>query len=323
LWGDNNRGSNRSDIWTFKVRVQFYNFEDPEWVVLRGILERKIGDLEIAFIRVGVEFLKDLSTLKRLKGKKRVVILESAYERFPLRKVGLLRRLRYIVLDMIFKEKADLYFVGSDGSGGDVLAEKFKVNYSILPPSRFILSRGNKVFAREKLNVPLNGIYVGYAGYPTEEFGFDLLGKIYLLSGKTFKLLLYPFGGRDKFINFAKNFKEGVFMVDSFEDFLCAIDIAMFPYRFGGNSSLTITLLSLGIPIVSFVGHSADMVIKSGWNGFLVDNFDVKTFAEKLRILSTNPILMDNLAQNCKGFSGGFITVEEKANFIIQEVSQL
>ncbi len=112
-------------------------------------------------------------------------------------------------------------------------------------------------------------------------------------------------------------------MVDSFEDFLSAIDIAMFPYRFGGNSSLTITILSLGIPIVSFVGHSADRVIKSGWNGFLVDNFDVKTFAEKLRVLSTNPILMDNLAQNCRGFSGGFITVEEKANFIIQEVIQL
>jgi hypothetical protein len=54
-----------------------------------------------------------------------------------------------------------------------------------------------------------------------------------------------------------------------------------------------------------------------------VDNFDVKTFAEKLRVLSTNPILMDNLAQNCKGFAGGFITVEEKANFIIQEVSLL
>ena len=305
------------------MRAQFHNFEDPEWKILKGILERKVGDRDVVFVRVGIDFWKDFRALRKAKGKIRVVILESAFERFSLRNLGFFRRLKYHLLDMIFKERADIYFVGNDGSGCEVLAEKFKVNYLILPPSKFLFSKGNKIVAREKLKLPLNGVYVGYVGYPTEEFGFDLLWDIYRLSGKTFKLLIYPLGSKDKFLNLSKRFENGIFTSNSFEDFVSAIDIAMFPYRFGGFSSIMITLVSLGIPVVSFVGHSADKVIRNGWNGFLVDNFDVKTFAEKLKILSSNPILRETFSQSCTGFSESFMTIDEKASFIIQELMHL
>ncbi len=305
------------------MRVHFYNFDDPEWVILRGILEKKIGDMNISFVKVGTEFFKDLITLRKMKSKRRIVILESAYERFPLRKLGLLRRLKYRILDMILKEGADLYLIGNDGSGCEILAEKYRVNYSILPPSRFIFSKENKIFARKRLKVPINGVYVGYVGYPTEEFGFDLLERIYTLSGRTYKIIIYPLGGMDKILNLVEKLKGGAFISDSFKDFISAIDISIFPYRFGGISSIMITLLSLGIPVVSFVGHSADKVVRNGWNGFLVDNFDVKAFAENLKILSANPVLREIFSQNCIGFSESFMTVDEKADFIIQEVMYL
>ncbi len=305
------------------MRVHFYNFEDPEWVILRGILEKKIGDMNISFVKVGTEFFKDLITLRKMKSNRRIVILESAYERFPLRRLGLLRRLKYRILDMILKEGADLYLIGNDGSGCEILAEKYRVNYSILPPSRFIFSKENKIFARKRLKVPINGVYVGYVGYPTEEFGFDLLERIYTLSGRTYKIIIYPLGGMDKILNLVEKLKGGAFISDSFKDFISAIDISIFPYRFGGISSIMITLLSLGIPVVSFVGHSADKVVRNGWNGFLVDNFDVKAFAENLKILSANPVLREIFSQNCIGFSESFMTVDEKADFIIQEVMHL
>ncbi|MEO0139913.1 MAG: glycosyltransferase [candidate division WOR-3 bacterium] len=309
------------------MRGYFYNFDrDPEGKILKELLSKTFNEADlkgadVVFVYVDLNFEGCFNFLRKTRDKFRVVLIDSLYERFPLRELSLMQRLKkwwkYRFLDKIFEERANIYFVGDDNSGIDVITERFSIDYALIYPSKFVNSLNDKVSTRKKLGIPINGVYVGYICFPTEEFGFDIFREIYSLSKGVFKVLIYPLDYKDRVYKLSEDLKGKVFISENFLDFLSAVDVMMFPYRFGCGKYL-INSISLGIPVVSFKGHCADRIIKHGWNGFIAENFSIDEFAHYLVLLSSDPILRETLSKNCLSYSYGYPTIEEKASFIVQ-----
>ncbi len=173
----------------------FYGFKSSfDDVFLERGLERffeKVDNPEeadVVFISVNRDFDICSRSFKRFRDKFKAAIVDSVFERFSLRRKPFWRRFLYNrKIDKVFSGECDIYFITDDGSGGDILAYNKGVNYVLIPPAKWTLNIEDKLTSRRKAKIPLNGVYVGYIGYPEEEFGYKLLEKIYTYGAENFK----------------------------------------------------------------------------------------------------------------------------------------
>lgn len=310
------------------MKAYFWGFRDlPESKILINKLSNffKIAespmDADIIMVNIYGNFKEGVKFIRKHRNKTLVVFVESVLERFPLRRIPFWKRWSLSWnIDAVFKERAKLYIISDDGSGGDVLANRYGVNYIISPNVPQLSSKPDKIYSRKRLGIPTNGVYVGYVGYPSEEFGFHILEKIYRLGNEMYKLLIHPIGKDSDFDGFIKKFKGKAFISNSLEDFFGSIDITIFPYFFGNKSNYITTSLALGIPPVSFKAHRTDEIVKNGWNGFVVENFSVEEFSRYVSLLASDPILRETLSRNCLVNSLTFPSMDEKVSLLVQEI---
>ncbi len=310
------------------MKVYFWGFRDlPETKVLKNKLSNffKIvespRDADVIMVNIYVDFKAPVKFIRRYRNKTLVIFVESVLERFPLRRLPFWKRwILFRNIDAVFKERAKLYIISDDASGGNALADKYGVNYIISPNVPQLPSKPDKIYSRKRLGIPLNGIYVGYVGYPSEEFGFHILEDIYLSGNGMYKLLIHPIGKSSDIDRFISKFKGKVFISESLEDFYGSIDITIFPYFFGNKSTYMITSLALGIPPVSFKAHKTEEIVKNGWNGFVVENFSIEEFSRHVSLLVSDPILRETLSRNCLVNSLTFPSMDEKVSLLVQEI---
>ncbi|MEO0169967.1 MAG: hypothetical protein ABIL42_07125, partial [candidate division WOR-3 bacterium] len=95
------------------MRGYFYNFDrDPEGKILKELLSKTFNEADlkgadVVFVYVDLNFEGCFNFLRKTRDKFRVVLIDSLYERFPLRELSLMQRLKkwwkYRFLDKIFE----------------------------------------------------------------------------------------------------------------------------------------------------------------------------------------------------------------------------
>lgn len=264
--------------------------------------------------------------IKDIKVKKFVVSIYGIFERFPLRPINRIlypfHLWRYRKLDLAFKGGADLYLITDDGSLGDRLAEKYKVNHIILPNPRPEYKKLDKIESRRILNLPLNETIGAFVGRNSKFKGVQFLPKIYK-KGNPYTLILVGSGLKASLQPWAEENKS--IIIEQFPHHMMnivysAVDFVMMPYIYGNKTAVMIECLTYGLPTVSFKAHSTDEIIRNGENGFIARNFNVKEFRDYCIKLASDETLRESISLKAKETSKNFPTWKEHTDKIINNL---
>ncbi len=264
--------------------------------------------------------------MRDIKVRKFVVSIYGIFERFPLRIINKIlypiHLWRYRKLDLAFKGGADLYLITDDGSLGDRLAQKYKVNYIMLPNPKPEYKRLNKITSRRILNLPLDKTIGAFIGRNSKFKGVQFLPKIYnkrdpytlILVGSGLKSTLQPWSEENKSIIIEQypHYKMNVIY--------SAIDFVIMPYIYGNKTAVMIESLTYGLPTVSFKAHSTDEIIRNGKNGFIASNFKIKEFRDYCIELASDETLRESISSLAKETSKNFPTWKEHTDKIINNL---
>ncbi|NPB04533.1 MAG: glycosyltransferase family 4 protein [Thermotogae bacterium] len=262
---------------------------------------------------------------QRCGAKRFVVAIYGVFERFPLRRVFWpLHWWRYRHLDGAFRGGADLFLITDDGSRGEKLAQMYSQPYILLPVPRPPWSRIPQLKARELLGLPPNGPIGGFAGSLNKLKGAHLLGKILELARGTYRLAVIGEGPLLKEIErLRRESPDTVFVVpplpyEKMNLFYSAVDFVLAPYLYGNKTAVVVESLAMGVPVVAFKAHSTDEIIRSGWNGFVAENFNVEEFARYTVRLATDPLLRETVGNAARVSAERFPTWDHRVTTIAQ-----
>ena len=282
-------------------------------------------EYDVVFVQSERAYGRGKALYRKIGARKLVVAIYGVFEYFPLRKVFKpLHLWRYRAVDGAFKGGADLYLITDDGSKGELVAQKYGQPYLLLPVPRPPWDRVDKVEARRRLGLPINGPIGGFAGALNKLKGAHMLPDIYRLSRGTYRLALIGDGPLlPRLHRLARDFPGKVFILDPlpYEDmnlFYSAVDFVLAPYLYGNKTAVVVEALSLGVPVVAFEAHSTPEIIRTGWNGFVASNFNVEEFAHYTVRLATDPVLRESMAEAARVSSEGFPTWDHRASVVAQ-----
>ena len=280
---------------------------------------------DVVFVQSERAYGRGRALYRKTKARKLVVAIYGVFEYFPIRRVfGPLHRWRYRAVDRAFKGGADLYLITDDGSRGEIVAQKYGRPYLLLPVPRPPWDRTDRIEARKRLGLPINGPIGGFAGALNKLKGAHLLPEIFRLSRGTYRLALIGDGPLlPEVRKLAGEFPGKVHILAPlpYEDmslFYSAVDFVLAPYLYGNKTAVVVESLSLGVPVVAFEAHSTSEIIRTGWNGFVASNYDVKELAHYAVRLATDPILRESMSEAARVSSEGFPTWDHRASVIVQ-----
>ena len=111
-------------------------------------------------------------------------------------------------------------------------------------------------------------------------------------------------------------------MFGNSEDFMkyyMQASIALLPSRQEGFGLVVTEAMECGLPVISFKTKGPSEIIEDGVNGFLIDKYDVVSFAKRIVMLCERPDLRkqmgENAARRAEDFSCHFIVGEWKILF--------
>jgi glycosyltransferase involved in cell wall biosynthesis len=264
--------------------------------------------------------------VSKVKPNKFLVSIYGILERFPLRlrnKIFYpLHLYRYRKLDYAFKGGADLFLIYDDGSMGEKLAEKYRVNYITLLNPKPEFERLDKCSAREILKLPKNSVIGAFIGRFSKFKGIEFLPKIYQ-KGDPYTLILVGSGDARELKTWAKEVQS--IIIEQIPHTLMnlvysAVDFVIMPYIYGNITTVMVESLYFGLPTVSFKAHSTDRIIKNGENGFYAENFKVKDFREYSLLLAKEEDLRRKIGENAHKTSRIFPTWQEHTEKIIHQL---
>ncbi len=282
---------------------------------------------DVVFVQSERAYKRGKSLYQRTGARRLVVAIYGVFEYFPLRKVFRpLHSWRYRAVDGAFKGGADLYLITDDGSRGELVAQRYDRPYLLLPVPKPPWDRTDKVEARKRLGLPLNGPIGGFAGALNKLKGAHLLPEIFRLSRGTYRLALIGDGPLlPKIRKFSEEFPGKVHILDPlpYDDmrlFYSAVDFVLAPYLYGNKTAVVVEALALGVPVIAFEAHSTSEIIRTGWNGFVASNFNVEEFAHYTVRLATDPVLRESMSEAAKVSSEGFPTWDHRSSVIAQSL---
>lgn len=171
-----------------------------------------------------------------------------------------------------------------------------------------------------------NLIFVGRLDYDLK--GLDLLIQalsIVKIEIPDFSLVMVgDGGGRERLENEIEKagLKGNINMVGNSEDvmkYYMQASIALLPSRQEGFGLVVTEAMECGLPVISFKTKGPSEIIEDGVNGFLIDKYDVVSFAKRIVMLCERPDLRkqmgENAARRAEDFSCHFIVGEWKILF--------
>ncbi len=297
-----------------------------EYEVISSQEKPKYNHYKIVWCQSEIPYPYAREIVRKLKPRAFVVSIYGIFERFPLRLRSRilypLHLYRYRKLDYAFKGGADLFLITDDGSMGDKLAEKYKVNYITLQNPKPEFQKLDKNLARENLNLPKDIVIGAFIGRFSKFKGIDFLPKIYK-KGDPYLLILVGSGSSKNLKLWAKEVRSIIIEQiphTSMNLVYSAVDFVIMPYIYGNITAVMVESLYFGLPTVSFKAHSTDKIIKNGENGFYAENFKVKYFRNFCLTLSKDEKLRERIGKGAYETSRIFPTWQEHTDKIIQAI---
>lgn len=168
----------------------------------------------------------------------------------------------------------------------------------------------NSINYNESLLAPLQNKIVISIGRLDYQKGYDLLCSIWktvVERHPDWKLLIY---GEGKLKNELQTLINNLFLTSSVEihepvknitDILVTSSIYVLSSRFEGLPMVLLESMSVGVPVIAFKCKCGPSdIIEDGKDGFLVDCFDTKDFADRIMYLIENEEKRISMGRQCK-----------------------
>jgi len=268
----------------FKIRklIQFYKKENIEIIIISNSPDLKAAGIAAKFAKVKrVVYLRGLA----------VPVKNNFLNRYFFKNI-----LSHIVPNSLETKRTTL-----KNFNKVKISSKIKVIYHGIDIEEY--DRNVTIKNQEERDY----IILGNAGRLTEQKGQKHLievAKILKSDGIKFKLLIAGTGDlknelQDLIIkNKLQNEVELLDFVDKIEDFMSSLDVFLLSSVWEGFGYVIVEAMAARKPVIAFNMSSNPEIIENNTTGYLVDYLDIQAFANKVKELSLNKELRDNLGHN-------------------------
>jgi len=228
---------------------------------------------------------------------------------------------------LVFKEKADHYFLVDDGTRTLEVAKYFGIEerkITVLPNPRPKDLKPKSIFGRPRV--------IGYFSRFDKLKGTDLLFKIakkvlqysedveFLIAGdgpyrRYIDALVSEYPDRVKYLGFLEHI--------NILPHYAHIDILISTNRYSNATLPVVEALSAGIPVIAFNTQDTGKLIQDRYNGLLVSPFRVDQFAHKILELIKDENLLLTLSKNALKSSKSIPTWEERISMEIGKLEEI